>query len=93
MLRLAHASHPSHDAHVGVDYRNVLVPVDGLDGAAWALPTGRAIARDLDADLQLIAVAGNADAADRLRAELAGSFDVARHGVVIVTGSFRPAPV
>ena len=56
--------------------RHVLVPVDGSEFALQALPTARALAERLDAELQTVSVASAVDNADRLRALAAASIGV-----------------
>jgi len=56
--------------------RHVLVPLDGSEFAMQALPTARALAERLDAELQTVSVAGGADDTNRLRALAAASLGV-----------------
>lgn len=55
---------------------HVLVPVDGSEFSLQALPTARALAERLDAELQTISVATGHDSVDRLRALAAASLGV-----------------
>jgi nucleotide-binding universal stress UspA family protein len=56
--------------------RNVLVPLDGSEFALQALPTARALAQRLDADVHTISVAGAEDRIERLRALASAALDV-----------------
>jgi nucleotide-binding universal stress UspA family protein len=56
--------------------RNVLVPLDGSEFALRAMPTARALARRLDAQVHTLSVVWSAKQADRLRALASGALNV-----------------
>jgi nucleotide-binding universal stress UspA family protein len=57
-------------------YRHVLVPLDGSDLAAGALPTARSLAERFEATVHTIGVASRPDDADRLRTHAAAALGV-----------------
>jgi nucleotide-binding universal stress UspA family protein len=72
----------------------VLVPLDGSEFALQALPTARALAGLLSAELQTVSIAGADDKADRLRALAAASLGVnAEDERVHVASAGDPAEV
>ncbi len=71
----------------GVVVAHVLVPLDGSEFALQALPTARALAEHLTAELHTISVAGGAADAERLQALGAAALGVGigdRHVLVVV---------
>ena len=57
--------------HDEIEYRHILVPLDGSDFAMAAMPTARALADAFQAEVETITVAGNDNEADRLRSQVA----------------------
>ena len=77
----------------GLNVRHVLVPLDGSEFALRALPTARALAEYLGAEVQTVSVAGPDDAAG-LRALVAGALGVEvgdERALVVIEGD--PAEV
>jgi nucleotide-binding universal stress UspA family protein len=71
---------------------HVLVPLDGSEFALRAMPTARALAQRLDADVHTISVARGSDHADHLRALASGALDVDTDDErVVVASSTEPA--
>ena len=60
-----------------VDFRNVLVPLDGSEFSLRAMPTARVLAQRFDADLHTIAVADDDRDAARVRSLAAAALAVA----------------
>ena len=79
---------PSADA-LDLDFKNILVPLDGSDFALEALRTARVLAQRFGAELRTISVANSSDGAVRLFDEVASTLggDLAdRHTVVVARG-------
>ena len=64
---------PVERVAINVAYEHVLVPLDGSPLAAAAIPTARAIAQRLGADVHAIAVASSNDTTESLRDEVLAS--------------------
>ncbi len=74
-------------------FGHVLVPLDGSEYALQAMPTARALARRLGAELHTVTVC-RAGEADRLRAAAAAALEVdANDGHVVVVSEGQPAEV
>jgi nucleotide-binding universal stress UspA family protein len=71
-----------------LQYRHVLIPLDGSKLAAEAIPTARALAAQLGADLHSVSVAGNAGDASRLgdKAGAALGIDPGDERIAVVVG-------
>jgi len=69
-------------------YRHVLVPLDGSEFAAAAVPTARALAERFSAQLHALSVAGSPDDVEKLRSHAAAAvgLSVADDGVSVVVG-------
>ena len=71
---------------------NILVPLDGSEFALRAMPTARALARRLGAEVHTISVARRSDRAEHLRALASGALDVDLHDDrVVVVSNAEPA--
>jgi nucleotide-binding universal stress UspA family protein len=71
---------------------NVLVPLDGSEFALRAMPTARALARRLDADVHTITAERDPKRAEHLRALASGALDVdLDDDRVVVTSESEPA--
>jgi nucleotide-binding universal stress UspA family protein len=82
------------DRAAAPDFRiaNILVPLDGSEFALRAMPTARAVARRLGADVHTISVARRSDHAEHLRALASGTLDVDLHDDrVVVVSHVEPA--
>ena len=80
--------------HPAVRVRNVLLPLDGSELALRAMPTARALARRLHADLHAVTVAGGGDAVEHARADASSALEVPlRSDRVFVVGEGDPAEV
>jgi len=66
---------------------NILVPLDGSEFALRAMPTARAVARRLGAEVHTISVARRSDHAEHLRALASGTLDVDLHDDRVVVAS------